>query len=82
MNDVKTPPEESLWQKTQFANLVRYIPSGIYFARFRVRGKLIRKSSLPQIQESLGYQTARPMAHGMELHVLRTEANLLRRALR
>ena len=44
MNDVKTPPEESLWQKTQFANLVRYIPSGIYFARFRVRGKLIRKS--------------------------------------
>jgi integrase len=33
-----------LWQKTQFANLVRYEPSGIYFARIRVHGKLIRKS--------------------------------------
>ena len=33
-----------LWQKTQFANLIRYVPSGVYFARFRVHGKLIRKS--------------------------------------
>lgn len=32
------------WQKTQFANLVRYIPSGMFFARIRVAGKLIRKS--------------------------------------
>ena len=32
------------WQKTQYANLIRYVPSGTYFARFRVRGKLIRKS--------------------------------------
>jgi integrase len=35
---------ESVWQKTQFANLVRYVPSGVYFARLRVGGKLIRKS--------------------------------------
>jgi integrase len=33
-----------LWQKTQYTNLVRYVPSGIYFARFKVHGKLIRKS--------------------------------------
>lgn len=33
-----------LWQKTHFANLVRYVPSKIYFARIRVKGKLIRKS--------------------------------------
>ena len=33
-----------MWQKTQYANLVRYAPSGIYFARMRVKGKLIRKS--------------------------------------
>src|SRR5450755_2472157 len=33
-----------LWQKTSYANLIRYIPSGIYFYRIRVRGKLIRKS--------------------------------------
>lgn len=33
-----------LWQTTQYTNLIRYVPSGIYFARFRVHGKLIRKS--------------------------------------
>ena len=32
------------WQKTQFSNLIRCVPSGDYFARIRVRGKLIRKS--------------------------------------
>ncbi len=32
------------WQKTQFANLIRYIPSKTYYARLRVAGKLIRKS--------------------------------------
>ena len=32
------------WQKTPCANLVRYVPSGIYYARLRVKGKLIRKS--------------------------------------
>jgi integrase len=32
------------WQTTQYANLIRYVPSGMYFARIRVRGKLIRKS--------------------------------------
>src|ERR1019366_263371 len=31
-------------QKTQHSNLIRYVPSGTYFARLRVRGKLIRKS--------------------------------------
>src|SRR5437867_9023105 len=34
----------SPWTKAPVANLVRYVPSGIYFARARVRGKLIRKS--------------------------------------
>lgn len=32
------------WQKTPYANLVRYAPSGKYFARIRVGGKLIRQS--------------------------------------
>src|SRR5438094_2772365 len=32
------------WLTTSYANLVRYVPSKMYFARFRVRGKLIRKS--------------------------------------
>ena len=30
--------------KTPVANLVRYKPSGIYFARVRIRGKLFRHS--------------------------------------
>lgn len=34
----------ALWQKTQFSNLIRYKPSGTYFARVRVKGKLIRKT--------------------------------------
>ncbi len=41
------PPEpdaDPLWQKTSFANLMRYVPSGKYFARVRVAGKLIRRS--------------------------------------
>jgi integrase len=35
---------ESQWQKTPVANLVRNAASGIYYARVRVRGKLIWKS--------------------------------------
>jgi hypothetical protein len=48
---VQTPAEpplqrksEGAWQPTSFANLVRYVPSGTYFARLRVAGKLIRRS--------------------------------------
>jgi len=36
--------KQSAWQKTSYANLIRYQPSGKYFARLRVRGKLIRRS--------------------------------------
>ena len=35
---------KSLWTKAPVANLIRYEPSGIYFVRAKVRGKLIRKS--------------------------------------
>jgi integrase len=41
MSETETDSE---WQKTPYANLVRYKSSGIYFARFRVKGKLIRRS--------------------------------------
>lgn len=33
-----------MWSKSSVANLVRYVPSGIYFARAKVGGKLIRRS--------------------------------------
>jgi hypothetical protein len=36
--------KKQLWQKTQYANLIRYVPSGTYYARIRIRGKLLRKS--------------------------------------
>jgi integrase len=32
------------WQKTQYRGIAHYIPSGTYFARIKVRGKLIRRS--------------------------------------
>jgi hypothetical protein len=38
------PEKDSVWQKTHFANLIRYKPSQVYFARFRVKRKLIRRS--------------------------------------
>lgn len=36
--------QEKTWQSTQYANGVRHIPSGIYYARLRVKGKLIWRS--------------------------------------
>ena len=42
MNTSETE-KDSVWQKTPYANLVRYKSSGKYFARLRVRGKLIRR---------------------------------------
>jgi integrase len=48
MKSRKSSPKASQpkgdWQKTQYSNLIRYVPSGTYFARVRVRGKLIRQS--------------------------------------
>ena len=38
------PSKAQDWQKTQYANLIRYVPSGTYFARLRVSGKLIVRS--------------------------------------
>jgi len=46
-NDTQTqqaPEEASLWVKSSVANIVRYVPSGVYFARAKVGGKLIRQS--------------------------------------
>jgi integrase len=45
VNALTDPPEkDSVWQKTPYVNLLRYKPSQVYFARFRVKGKLIRRS--------------------------------------
>ena len=45
MKTLPKPSEpESDWQKTPYANLIRYTPSQTYFARFRVKGKLIRRT--------------------------------------
>lgn len=36
--------KNSSWSPTKFANLIRYTSSGVYFARAKVNGHLIRKS--------------------------------------
>jgi hypothetical protein len=41
---MKDDSDSSQWANSPVANLVRYVPSGIYFARARVGGKLIRRS--------------------------------------
>jgi len=38
----KSDDSSKEWQKTQYANLIRYAPSVTYFARLRVNGNLIR----------------------------------------
>jgi integrase len=35
---------KSPWQQTPYPNLIRYVPSGTYFGRVKVDGKLIRRS--------------------------------------
>jgi len=44
MNAQNQTEPDSIWQKTPYANLLRYNPSGKYFARIRVHGKLIRRT--------------------------------------
>ena len=44
MNANSSERIKSRWQKTPVANLVRHVQSGTYYARIRVRGKLIWKS--------------------------------------
>lgn len=39
----QTKPD-SPWQKTRYTNVVRYVPSGVYYARLRVGGKLVWRS--------------------------------------
>ena len=43
MND-STTDQQAPWVKAPVSNLVRYKPSGAYFARAKVGGKLIRQS--------------------------------------
>jgi hypothetical protein len=38
----RKPRADADWLKTPYPNLIRYRPSGTYFGRVRVNGKLIR----------------------------------------
>ena len=44
VNEIQAVPKAANprkdWQKTPFANLIRYVASGTYYARFCVKGKL------------------------------------------
>ena len=41
---VTAKQSEAKWEKTRVRNLVRYVPSGTYYARIRVGGKLVWRS--------------------------------------
>ena len=43
MKESLIEPKTIQWQKTQHSNLVRYVSSDSLFARFKVRGKLVRQ---------------------------------------
>jgi hypothetical protein len=52
MNDPMVAPKaakpDKEWQKTSYVNLIRYVPSDIYYAGLRAKGKLIQKSLKPE----------------------------------
>lgn len=41
---MSTEETKTDWQPSGVQNLIRYVPSGVYYARFKVGGKLIRQS--------------------------------------
>jgi hypothetical protein len=52
---------EQHWQKTPVANLVRHVQSKNYYARIRVRGKLIWKSLKTDRVSVAKLRQARPL---------------------
>ncbi len=42
--EAQSTPRKQSWQKMRDTNLVRYVPSGVFYARVRVQGKFIRQS--------------------------------------
>jgi hypothetical protein len=44
MKSSSDEPKDAKWQKSPVANLVRYVSSKTYYARFRLSGKLYKKS--------------------------------------
>lgn len=44
MKSGQAEPHQNAWVKIPVANLVRYKPSGVYFARVRIKGKLFRQT--------------------------------------
>src|SRR6202012_5198842 len=57
-----TDESETCWQKTPVANLMRHRQSGNYYARIRVGGKLIWKSSFGNALKPTGSAYLRPNA--------------------
>jgi len=43
-NQQKPDGAKPVWQSTQYSNLIRYVPSGVFYARARIDGKLLWKS--------------------------------------
>jgi integrase len=65
----------SPWKATPVTNLVRYAPSGIYFARVRVGGKLIRQSLKTDVLSVAQLRLADLVKQHRENHEARAEAS-------
>jgi hypothetical protein len=51
MNESGTE-KNPVWSSTQYANLIRYVPSGKYYAQIRVSGKLSIRQAHRQVAEN------------------------------
>ena len=47
----QTAKKESVWERTRYQHLFRYVPSGTIFAWFKIAGKQVRKSLKTKNQE-------------------------------
>ena len=62
----ETGDQSKIWQLIQYANIVRHVPSGIYYARLRIKSKLIggrslktKKISIAKLKRGSGLRSTR-----------------------
>jgi len=65
---------DSPWEKSKTDNLYRYKPSGVYFVRARVGGKLIRKSLETKVYSVAVLSMAEQLKEHRKLAELHTKA--------
>lgn len=64
------------WAKTRYANLVRYVPSGTYFIRAKVNGKLIRETLETKVETVARLKLAERLTELRNLPVVKNAARM------